>query len=199
MTVSVFGGVVALGAPLASERAAVQQLPPGHVTIATVATRQGPVVIVLHRIRYLGKVALCVSESNGGATGSSCANYPLGPHSNQPIGNGPVWWTTFIGACVRPPFQVISGVVLRAGLTAWLRSPSGLSRMPEASIPSAFGVRGRLIYALIASSPDTVTIRDSAGKAVYSAPAEPLTHVPAVNCHAATTIVAIGGAPHTIP
>src|SRR5579863_487803 len=57
----------------------VQQLPPGHVTIASVNTPKGPVVIGLHRIRYLGKVALCMSESNGGGTGQSCANYPIGP------------------------------------------------------------------------------------------------------------------------
>ena len=160
----------------------VQHLPPGRVTLASVKTVQGPVLIMLHRIRYLGKVALCMSESNGSGTGQSCANYPLGPDSNQPIGNDPVWWTTYVGACTPHHFQVISGVVLRAGLTAWLRTPGGLSRMPTTTVPKAFDVAGGLVYALIASYPATVTLRDATGKSVYTAPVEPLTDVPTVQC-----------------
>ena len=145
------------------------------MTLASVKTVQGPVVIMLHRIRYLGKVALCMSESNESGTGQSCANYPVGPKSNQDIGNAPVWWTTYVGACTSHHFQLISGVVLRAGLTAWLRTPGGLSRIPTATVPKAFGVAGELLYALIASYPDTVTLREASGKSVYTAPVEPLT------------------------
>jgi hypothetical protein len=180
----------------------VHLLPPGRVTIASVRTVQGPVVIMLHRISYLGAVALCMSESNGSGTGQSCANYPLGPDSNQPIGNDPVWWTTFVGACTSHHFQVISGVVLRAGLTAWLRSPRGLSRMSTAHVPKAFGVDGGLVYALIASYPDTVTLRDATGKALYTAPVEPLTGVRTMHCGpgaTSSTLIGIGGSPHTIP
>jgi hypothetical protein len=180
----------------------VQQLPPGRVTLATVKTSQGPVVIILHRIRYLGKVALCMSESIGSGTGQSCANYPLGPKSNQNIGNDPVWWTAYVGVCTPHHFQVISGVVLRAGLTAWLRTPVGLSRMPSTTVPKGFGVAGGLVYALITSNPDTVTLRDANGKTVYAAPVEPLTGVPTVQCGArgsSTVVIGIGASPHTIP
>jgi hypothetical protein len=200
------GGDAAFGSAVALERAPVYQLPPGHVTLASVKTVQGPVVIMLHRIRYLGKVSLCMSEANGSSTSQSCANYPLGPKSDQNIGNNPVWWTTYVGACTQHHFQVISGVLLRAGLTAWLHSPAGLSQMPAATVPKVFGVAGRLVYALIASSPDTVTLRDANGKTVYSAPVEPLTGVPTAQCGASggssstsSTAITIVPGGHTIP
>jgi hypothetical protein len=192
---SLVGAVQALSAP-------VQQLPPGRVTLASVKTAQGPVVIMLHRIRYLGRVALCMSESNGGGTGQSCAHYPLGPKSNQGIGNNPVWWTTYVGVCTSHLFQVISGVVLRPGLTAWLRTPTGLSRMPTAAVPKAFGVAGELIYTLVTRNPDTVTLRDASGKAVYTATVDRLSHMPTHQCGPgaqSTVAVGIGGSPHTIP
>ena len=172
---SLLGAVRALSAP-------VQQLPPGRVTLASVKTAQGLVVIMLHRIRYLGKVALCMSESSGGATGQSCANYPLGPKSDQGIGSSPVWWTTYVGVCTPHLFQVISGVVLRPGLTAWLHTPTRVSRMPSAAVPKAFGVSGELIYALITRNPVSVTLRDGSGKAVYTAPVDPLSQVLTNQC-----------------
>jgi hypothetical protein len=195
------GGDAAFASPAALERAPVYQLPPGHVTLASVKTAQGPVVIMLHRIRYLGKVALCMSEANGNATSQSCAHYPLGPESGQNIGNNPVWWTTYVGACTQHHFQVISGVVLRAGLTAWLHSPAGLSQMPAVTVPKGFGVAGRLVYALIGSSPDTVTLRDANGKTIYAAPVEPLTGVPTVQCGGSGGLSSISMVPsgHTIP
>jgi hypothetical protein len=176
----------------------VQQLPPGHVTIASVNTPKGSVVIGLHRIRYLGKVALCMSESNGG-TSQSCANYPIGPRSNQNIGNSPVWWTTYIGVCTPHPFQVISGIVLRPHLTAWLHGPGGVVRMPTAKVPKAFGVAGGLIYALIASKHDSVTLRDANDNTVYAASvASPA--LPDVPCNSGSVAgFTTGASPHTIP
>ena len=114
--------------------------------------------------------------------GQSCANYPLGPHSDQNIGNDPVWWTTFVGACTPHRFQVISGVILRSGLTAWLHSPSAVTRMPANPLPRAFGVAGGLIHALIATNPATVTLRNAHNDVVYTAPVQPLTGVPTVAC-----------------
>jgi hypothetical protein len=197
-------GATAFGASLALERAPVQQLPPGRITLATVKTVQGPVVIALHRIRYLGKVALCMSESNesdgGGTTGQSCANYPLGPKSNQPIGNSPVWWTTYIGACTSHHFQVISGVVLRSGLTAWLHTPSGISRMPSAAIPRGFDVAGDLAYALISTTPVSVSLRNGSGTTVYAEPVEPLPHLPTAHCtHSMTSVFSVGPSGNAIP
>jgi hypothetical protein len=78
--------------------------------------------------------------------------------------------------------------------------------MPAATVPKAFGVAGRLVYALIASSPDTVTLRDANRKTVYSAPVEPLTGVPTVQCGASggssstsSTAITIVPGGHTIP
>jgi hypothetical protein len=177
----------------------VHQLPPGHVTIASVNTPKGPVVIGLHRIRYLGKVALCMSESNGSGTSQSCANYPLGPKSNQDIGNSPVWWTTYIGVCTAHPFQVISGIVLRPHLTAWLHSPHGVLRMPVVDVPTAFGVHGGLTYALVAGKPNTVTLSDANGKTVYSAAVAPFAVVPVPGCNSTSSVAVLAGGPGTIP
>jgi hypothetical protein len=196
------GLIVSLALVGQARSASVQQLPPGRVTVASVMTVQGPVVIMVHRIRYVGKVSLCMSESNGSGTDQSCANYPLGPKSNRQIGRNPVWWTTYVGACTREHFQVIGGLVLRAGLTAWLRTPRGLSRMKLASVPKAFGVAGGLLYALIASYPDRVTLRDASGKPVYAASVERLSGVPTVQCGpgaSSAILIGLDGSPHTIP
>lgn len=162
----------------------VYQLPPGHITLAEARTPAGPVAIALHRIRYFGHVSLCVSEtdSNGGGDGS-CAKYPLGPTSNQNIGHAPVWWATdLLMVCTKPHFQVVGGVVLRPRITAWLRTPAGVSRMPTAAVPKAFGVAGGLVYATITTAPDSVTLRDAHGRTVYAAAVEPLTSFPSLGC-----------------
>jgi hypothetical protein len=170
--------------PVAARSYPVYQLPPGHITLAEARTPQGPVAIALHRIRYFGHVSLCVSETDAkGGSDQSCANYPIGPKSNQNIGHAPVWWATdLLMACTKPHFQVVSGVVLRPGITAWLRTPAGVSRMPTASVPKAFGVAGGLLYATITTAPDSVTLRDANGKTVYAASVEPLTSFPSLGC-----------------
>ena len=180
-------GAAAARPRLALERAPVQQLPPGHVTLARVKTPQGTVAVTLHRIRYLGKASLCMSESNGGSSGQSCATYPLGPKSDQGLGSAPVWWTTYVGVCTSRHFQVISGVVIRSGLTAWLRTPAGLARMPTATVPGAFHVTGPLLYAMVARTPATVTLRNAAGKTVYSGTVAPLTGIPTAHCHTSSS------------
>ena len=191
-----------LGAKFTLERAPVYQLPPGHVTIADPSTSQGPVALMVHRIRYLGKMALCVSASDSrGATVQACANYPLGPKSNRNTGNSPVWWSApYVGACTRRHFQVIVGLVLRSRLTAWLRTPHGLSRVPTAGVPKAFGVSGGLVYALITTAPDSVTLRNAGGRAVYEAPVASLAGVPTVTCAgASSSVITISAEGHVIP
>jgi hypothetical protein len=173
--------------PLAATSYPVQQLPPGHITLAEARTPRGPVAIALHRIRYFGHVSLCVSETDaGGGSDQSCANYPIGPKSNQNIGTAPVWWAAnLLMACTKPRFQVVSGVVLRRGVTAWLRTPAGVSRMPTAAVPKAFGVAGGLVYATISTAPDSVTLRDADGKTVYAASVAPITSFPRLGCGSA--------------
>lgn len=203
--VAVFAGVAmgstASGAGVVPEHAPVQQLAPGIVTLARVETVQGPVAIALQRIRYLGRVALCMSESNHGAAGQSCANYPLGPKRNQQIANAPVWWTTFVGACTSHHFQVISGVVLRHGLTAWLHTPSGLSRMPTAAIQPGFHIAGNLVYALVTGASTSISLRNTSGMTVYAEPVEPLpASIPTESCTGPSTAgISIGGSGSAIP
>jgi hypothetical protein len=167
----------------------VDQLPPGHITLATARTPSGPVAIVLHRIRYFGHVSLCVSTTDvQGDTSQSCARYPIGPKSNQAIGNSPVWWAgTHVDLCTRPRSEVVAGVLLRHGLTAWMRTPAGESHMPAAAIPKAFDVEGPLVYATFTAQPDRVTLRDGAGRVTYSAPVESLAGIPQLGCASGVT------------
>lgn len=163
----------------------VTQLPPGYVTLAQVPTPQGFVAIQMHRIRYVGHVSLCVREGvANGSESQSCANYPLGPRSNQGIGDSPVWWAgDYVDICATPTVQVIAGVVLRPGLTGWLHISGGASRMPAASVPRAFGVAGPLLFATIpAGTQAHVTLQNAAGATVYTAPVAPLGAIPRQAC-----------------
>jgi hypothetical protein len=58
------------------------------------------------------------------------------------------------GSCKPPRFQVITGILLRSGLTAWLRTPQGLSQMHAVAVPKAFDVPGPLFYAVPTRGPD---------------------------------------------
>jgi hypothetical protein len=180
----------------------VYQLPPGHVILAQVATPEGLVAIDLHRIRYFGHVSLCLRETapNGSSESQSCANYPVGPRSNQGIGNSPVWWAgDYIDPCVKPLVQTIAGVVLHPGLTAWLHVAGRVSRMPAAAVPGAFGVSGPLLYAVLGvAKPAFVTLRNVAGRTVYRAPVASLGNLPSDACNrgASATTFAIAPAPN---
>ena len=179
------------------ERAPVKQLPPGLVTLASVPAPQGAVAISVHRIRYLGKVRLCLRDTSatGGAT-QTCTNYPLGSQLRGAV----VWWIAEFSVCVTHRYQVIAGVVMRHGLTASLRTPAGTAPMPTAAIPPAFGVSGDLIYALIDTSPDTVTLHDTSGRTAYYGTVAPIPKL-VFKCGGGAAVgIAIGGAgPHTIP
>jgi len=177
----------------------VHQLPPGHVILARVATPQGLLAIDLHRIRYVGHVSLCLRETapNGSSESQSCANYPVGHRSNQDIGDSPVWWAgDYVDPCARPLVQVIGGLELHHGLTAWLHVGRRVLRMPAAAVPTAFGVSGPLLYAAIAATtPAFVTLRNAAGHTVYTAPVASLRNIPGDACNdGAAVSVAIGPA-----
>jgi hypothetical protein len=157
----------------------VYQLSPGSVTLAHASTPQGPVAILLHRIRFMGHVSLCITQRPQG--NEQCANYPIGPYSNQEIGNAPIWLMAGgRGSCTPPRYQVITGIILRPGLTAWLRTPERQSRMPSVALPQGFHEPGPLFYAVLTKTPDTIVIRDAAGKTVYSTPA--VTPIPSGSC-----------------
>jgi hypothetical protein len=147
----------------------VTQLAPGTVTVAHAHTPQGPVAILLHRIRFLGHVSLCITQQPQG--NEQCANYPLGPKSNQNIGNAPMWLMSGgRGSCRAPRFQVITGVMIHAGLSAWLRTSAGLSRLSTVTVPEVFGVPGPLFYAVL-EGPATIVLRNARGRTFYTRPA----------------------------
>jgi len=158
-------------------RAPVQQLPPGYVVLARVPTpEQGPVTIYMHRIRYLGKVALCVGQTpnvagdqpHGGP--ATCANYPIGSNVTLEASRS-LWQTGGVAQCnkatrpVKRLWALWSAVILRPGLTAWLRTPNGLSRLTEAVVPPAFHVAGPLIYTRL-TKPSAIILRDAKGRTV---------------------------------
>ena len=90
--------------------------------------------------------------------------------------------------------------MLRTGLTAWLHTPAGMSRMPTVAMPKAFGVAGGFVYALIDTDPDSVTLSDAAGKTVYSAKVDSVAKLPTINCTGgSTSAFLIGRSPGTIP
>jgi len=158
----------------AAQSGPVTQLAPGYVTLARVQTpQQGTVTIFILRIRYLGKVALCVRQTphgqllHGGS--ASCAHYPVGSNVSLEA-NGTFWETFGVAGCKpHPPPRIVwglwSAVVLRPGLTAWLRTPSGDVRIPEVPVPNAFHVTGPLIYAVL-TKPSTIVLRTSNGHTV---------------------------------
>jgi hypothetical protein len=77
------------------------------------------------------------------------------------------------GSCKPPRFQVITAIILRSGLTAWLRTPTGMTRMPTAAVPKALGVTGPLVYAVLTKGPDTILLRNAQGTTAYSTSAIP--------------------------
>lgn len=148
------------------ERAPVTQLPPGLVILAQPRTPQGIVKIGLHRIRFLGKVRLVLNEAtqagfpSGGPATS--ATYPIGSGNR---GDGDVSEQLFVGPvaggrCHLRQFKVIAAVVLRRGLVAWVRVGGTLTRMHTVAIPTAFGVPGPLVYAVLRGWPSaTIELR----------------------------------------
>jgi hypothetical protein len=167
----------ASGSRRSIERAPVQQLPPGLVTLAHVHTPQGIVGLGLHRIRYLGKVRLCLNAADqpGFPSGGPevCANYPLGPSSGQGIDYthlflGPI----FQGRCAHKNFLLITGVVLSPAVTASLQAPD-LREAPMSAVrvPGAFNATGTLVYEVVRIwQPIAMVLRDAQGKIVSRVP-----------------------------
>lgn len=153
------------------ERASVT---PGVAIFARVHTPQGVVVIGLRRARFLGKVSLCLNESEGPdfrfVTPETCASYPVGPTSGQGIDHTHLLLgAVFSGVCSRKQFTIYTAVVLRHGLMAWLQS-TDLREVPmhAVTVPKAFDVSGPLVYYANVGvwHAYDILLRDAAGKAV---------------------------------
>ena len=148
-------------------------LPPGVVTLTRFKVPHGPppgpVTVSMYRVRCAGVASLCVDEhpQNGW-----CATYPIGPTSRYQQVSNMLWVLNGgHGSCNPPRFQDASAIVLRPGLTAWLRSPHGVTKMASVKLPSAFGVTGPFVYAVLTSAPDTILLRAADGRTEYSTPA----------------------------
>lgn len=149
-------------------------LAPGVVTLARVGTSRGSAVISVYRARYLGGVVLCIDQLGEGDTGGAggCVTYPLGPGSKYQSVGSDIWVLNGGGGFCGPhPFEVVTAIVIHNGLTAWLRTPNGLSRMQAVTVPKTFNVSGPLVYAVLTKAPDTIQLRTASGKVASSTPA----------------------------
>lgn len=71
------------------------------------------------------------------------------------------------GQCRGRKFLLVVAVVLHPGLVAWIRADNVERRMPTAAVPSAFGVAGPLIYAVVHGRPSlTIELRNASGAEV---------------------------------
>ena len=125
------------------ERAPVKQLPPGLVILAQPQTPQGIIKIGLHRIRFLGKVRLCINEADqpGSPRGGlqACANYPLGPSSGHAVGHAHLFLAPIYGGhCRHKSFVLVAGVVLSPGLSAQACRAQQTCRVVRMSPPCPF-------------------------------------------------------------
>jgi hypothetical protein len=138
----------------------VTSLPPGVVTVAHGRTPHGtPFAIRLQRIRFLGKLDLCLSEKPQG--NSQCPPFPVSRAVPVFLLQGGE------GSCLPPRYQVLAGLLLHPGLTAFLHSADGTETLKLASVPAAFHVAG-VFYGVLTRGPAELLIRDRDGRSVYS-------------------------------
>jgi hypothetical protein len=138
-------------------------LAPGVLTIARGRTPHGtPFEITLQRIRFLGKTHLCVSEKPDG--NEECPSYPIGK-------GAPVFLAgTAEGSCPTPRHELLAGLLLDPGLTAWLKTPARTYELEHATVPSRLRVPGGIFYGIITRRPAELVIRDRHGALVYRRP-----------------------------
>jgi hypothetical protein len=135
-------------------------LPPGVVTVAHGRTSRGvPFTITMQRIRFLGKQDLCITEKPKG--NQECPSYPLG--SGAPA----VLLGTAEGSCPVPHHGLLAGLLLRPGLTAWLKTPSRTYELEHATVPASLSVPGGIFYGALTRKPVELILRDRHGASVY--------------------------------
>ena len=156
-------------------------LAPGVVTLAHATTPDGPVAVRLYRAQFGGGTVLCIEQVPQG--NGQCISEPIGPGSRHAQASRDLWrMEGGHGSCSGRPFQVITAIVLRPGLTAWLRTGAGApSRMLAVRVPAPFAIGGPLVYATVTHGGDTILLRDAHGAEVLSEPA--LTPGPPGYCH----------------
>jgi hypothetical protein len=139
----------------------VMSLTPGIVTVARGRTPHGTrFEIELQRIRFLGKKDLCVSEKPQG--NMQCPPYPV-------RGTAPVFLLQGgEGSCFPPRYQLLAGLLLRRGLTAWIQTPGRSEKLKTASVPAVFRVSGGVFYGVLTRAPAKLVVRNRRGARVYS-------------------------------
>lgn len=158
-------------------------LPPGLLTVASgVAPHNDPWIFSLQRLRAQGLELLCPQLTPIGA--SDCFPYPGQPNAdaagNEPLsGSPPVWLTPGgEGTCAPPRWNVITGLVMRLGLSVWFKTPTGTRRIPLVPLDARFRVPGGAFATIITAGPVTLLARDAAGRIVYTAPVTNLREKP---------------------
>jgi hypothetical protein len=84
------------------------------------------------------------------------------------------------GSCLPPRYELLAGLLLRPGLSAWLQTPARTKMLKSFTVPSTFRAPSGLFYAVLTKGPATLVIRNEHGEDVYSASV--LQPLPADNC-----------------
>jgi hypothetical protein len=136
-------------------------LAPGVVVVARGRTSHGaPFAITMQRIRFLGKQDLCITEKPNG--NQECPSYPVG-------GGAPVFLLgTAGGSCPVSHHGLLAGLLLRPGLTAWLKTSSRIYELRRTLVPAELGVPGGLFYGTLTRGPAKLMVRDRHGASVYT-------------------------------
>jgi hypothetical protein len=149
-------------------------LAPGIAKAVTgTAPHRVPWIFSLQRVRYGGHEALCVEQTPEG--GGQC--FPFTPGSNPLDTNPPLSTSAPVlltpggaGTCTPPRYALVSGLVMRSGLSVWFKTPGGTRRVPLVAVDPRFQIPGGVFATVITRGPVTLLARNAADKTVFTAP-----------------------------
>lgn len=141
--------------------------------VSGVSPHHTPWIFSLQLLRYGGRKLVCAELTPQGS--AQCFPTPGEKPSldgNPTLGPDPPVQLTpgNAGTCAPPRYSVISGLVMRTGLTIWFKTPTGTRRIAPRAVDSRFQVPGGVFATTITRGPVTLIARNAAGESVYTAP-----------------------------
>jgi hypothetical protein len=148
-------------------------LPPGIVEAVKGTTPHNtPWIFSLQRLRYLGHTLVCTQLTPGG----SGACFPV---AGEPVDGNPslsaapsvrlIDHGVVGGTCTPPRYNTVDGLVTRPGLTLWLKTPTGIRRVPLVHVNSRFKLAGGVFATIITRGPVSLVVRDATGETISTA------------------------------
>jgi hypothetical protein len=140
--------------------------------VSGVSPHHTPWIFSLQLLRYGGRELVCTEltpQGSGqcfptpGEKPSLDGNPTLGPDPPVQLTPGNE------GTCAPPRYSVISGLVMRGGLTIWFKTPNGTRRIALVAVDKRFRVPGGVFATTITRGPVTLLARNAAGRTVYTA------------------------------